>query len=120
MKQIQQLSAFQKESENKEQVLPTRIEPDAQPMFVKTKHNNQTQSLVIQIQEALYLELLLELTVQTGQHGICLFIFADSSLNSLLLFGRLPTKKYRQFSDTERRGPDPCGSELSDSREVLS
>ena len=65
MKQIQQLSAFQKESENKEQVLPTRIEPDAQPMFVKTKHNNQTQSLVIQIQEALYLELLLELTVQT-------------------------------------------------------
>ena len=41
MKQIQQLSAFQKESENKEQVLPTRIEPDAQPMFVKTKHNNQ-------------------------------------------------------------------------------
>lgn len=37
-------SAFQKESENEEQVLPTGMEPDAQPMFVKTQHNRQTQS----------------------------------------------------------------------------
>lgn len=109
-------SAFQKEFENEEQVLPTGMEPDAQPMFVKTKYNRQTQSLVIQIQEAPYLELLLEFTVQPGQHCICLFIFADSSLNSLLLFGRLSTKKYKQFTEIELRGLDSCGSELSDSQ----
>lgn len=57
-----------------------------------SKQKHQMKSLVIRFQEAPYLELLLEFTVQPGQHCICLFIFADSSLNSLLLFGRLSKK----------------------------
>lgn len=84
------------------------------------KQNHHTESLVIHIREAPYLELLLKFTVQPGQHRVCLFIFADSSLNSLLLFGRLSIKKYKQFGELEPRGPDPCGSKHSDSWEVLN
>lgn len=54
-----------------------------------------------------YLELLLELTVQPSQHCVCLFIFADSSLNGLLLFGRLPTEKHKHFSEKGLRGLNP-------------
>lgn len=46
-----------------------------------------------------YLKLLLEFTVQPSQHCICLLIFADSSLNGLLLFGRLPIEKYKHCGE---------------------
>lgn len=84
--------------------------------MVKTEQNNQVESLTIPLWEAPYLELLLEFTVQPSQHRIRLFIFADSSLNSLLLLGRLSTKRYKEFSETELRGLDPGPlSEISDS-----
>lgn len=72
-----------------------------------SKQNNHMKGLVIQMWQVSYLELLLEFTVQPGQHCICLFIFADSSLNSLLLFGRLSTKKYKQFCEIELKTSGP-------------
>lgn len=96
------------------------MEPSAERM-IQTEQNHQIKSLGIQIREAPYLELLLEFTVQPSQHCICLFIFADSSLNSLLLLGRLSTKKYKQFSEIELRGLDPEPlPEISDSQEELN
>lgn len=58
------------------------------------------------------LELLLELAVQTGQHCICLFIFADSSLNSLLLFGRLLLDCWMGFHGCYRSWPAYSGRRL--------
>jgi hypothetical protein len=59
-----------------------------------------------------YLELLLEFTVQPGQNCICLFVFANSSLNGLLLLRRLPLEKYKHFGEEGLRDLDPCSSNL--------